>query len=60
MTSIAYAIPYQQLSAMAKPAYTDEGELLDGGFDMTTGGICGYVFFSPSAFLFQMFLRCFT
>lgn len=40
---------------MAKPAYADDGELLDGGFDMTTGGVCGYVFLmflsSPSLFL---------
>lgn len=43
LTSVAYAIPYQQLSAMAKPTYTDDGELIDGGFDMSTGGICGYV-----------------
>ncbi|KAH9670603.1 hypothetical protein KPL70_017039 [Citrus sinensis] len=42
LTSVAYAIPYQQLSAMAKPTYTDDGELIDGGFDMSTGGICGY------------------
>ncbi|WCJ30176.1 hypothetical protein M5689_011749 [Euphorbia peplus] len=43
LTSIAYFLPYQQLAAMAKPAYTDDGELLDGGFDMSTGGICGYL-----------------
>ncbi|KAG8367645.1 hypothetical protein BUALT_Bualt16G0094500 [Buddleja alternifolia] len=46
LTSLAYVIPYQQLAAMAKPAYTDNGELLDGGFDMSTGGICGYVYFT--------------
>ncbi|KAL8143878.1 hypothetical protein V2J09_016910 [Rumex salicifolius] len=43
LTSLAYVIPYQQLSAMAKPAYDSNGELLDGGFDMSTGGICGYM-----------------
>ncbi|KAL6539658.1 hypothetical protein OROHE_011429 [Orobanche hederae] len=43
LTSIAYIIPYQQLAAMAKPAYNDEGDLIDGGFDMSTGGICGYL-----------------
>ncbi|KAH6772301.1 transmembrane protein [Perilla frutescens var. hirtella] len=43
LTSLAYVIPYQQLAAMAKPAYTEDGELLDGGFDMSTGGICGYL-----------------
>ncbi|CAI9782997.1 unnamed protein product [Fraxinus pennsylvanica] len=43
LTSLAYVIPYKQLSAMAKPNYSDAGELLDGGFDMSTGGICGYL-----------------
>ncbi|XP_050213626.1 uncharacterized protein LOC126665017 isoform X1 [Mercurialis annua] len=43
LTSIAYYLPYQQLASMAKPAYADDGELLDGGFDMSTGGICGYL-----------------
>ncbi|KAJ7979562.1 Transmembrane protein [Quillaja saponaria] len=41
VTSLAYVIPYQQLAAMANPTYTDDGELLDGGFDMSTGGVCG-------------------
>lgn len=44
LTSAAYTIPYKQLALMAKPAYADDGELLDGGFDMSTGGVCGYVF----------------
>lgn len=43
VTSIAYGLPYKQLESMARPAYSDDGELLDGGYDMTTGGICGYV-----------------
>ena len=43
LTSFAYVIPYKQLSLMSKPAYADDGELLDGGFDMSTGGVCGYV-----------------
>ncbi|GER27793.1 transmembrane protein-like protein [Striga asiatica] len=43
LTSLAYFIPYQQLDSMAKPTFTDDGELLDGGFDMSTGGICGYL-----------------
>ncbi|KAG7571944.1 SRP-independent targeting protein 2 [Arabidopsis suecica] len=43
ITSLAYAFPYKQLDQMAKPSVTDDGELLDGGFDMTTGGICGYL-----------------
>ncbi|KAK1388289.1 transmembrane protein 208-like [Heracleum sosnowskyi] len=43
LTSVAYFFPYKQLDGMAKPAYADDGELLDGGFDMSTGGICGYL-----------------
>ncbi|KAF9603694.1 hypothetical protein IFM89_037457 [Coptis chinensis] len=43
VTSVAYAIPYQQLANMAKPAYGDDGDLIDGGFDMSTGGVCGYL-----------------
>lgn len=41
-TSLAYFLPYQQLQAMSKPIYGNDGELIDGGFDMSTGGICGY------------------
>ncbi|XP_021901710.1 transmembrane protein 208 homolog [Carica papaya] len=44
LTSLAYAIPYKQLDQMAKPTYASDGELIDGGFDMSTGGICGYAF----------------
>ncbi|XP_039057871.1 transmembrane protein 208-like [Hibiscus syriacus] len=40
LTSVAYFFPYQQLAQMAKPSYADDGELLYGGFDMSTGGIC--------------------
>ncbi|MED6222796.1 hypothetical protein PIB30_067850 [Stylosanthes scabra] len=43
VTSLAYFIPYKQLDKMATPSYDDDGELLDGGFDMTTGGVCGYL-----------------
>ncbi|XP_042481346.1 transmembrane protein 208 homolog [Macadamia integrifolia] len=43
VTSLAYAISYQQLAKMAQPSYADDGELLDGGFDMSTGGVCGYL-----------------
>ncbi|KAG5052560.1 hypothetical protein JHK87_004758 [Glycine soja] len=43
VTSLAYVIPYQQLAKMATPAYAEDGELLDGGFDMSTGGVCGYL-----------------
>ncbi|PHU11095.1 hypothetical protein BC332_18025 [Capsicum chinense] len=28
---------------MAKPSYGDDGEMFDGGYDMSTGGICGYL-----------------
>lgn len=51
LTSAAYAIPYQQLFAMAKPTYADDGDLIDGGFDMSTGGICGYVLLMFSIFI---------
>ncbi|CAI9098617.1 OLC1v1035296C1 [Oldenlandia corymbosa var. corymbosa] len=43
LTAFAYIIPYQQLHAMSRPTYSDDGELIDGGFDMSTGGICGYL-----------------
>ncbi|KAI9117716.1 hypothetical protein K1719_011882 [Acacia pycnantha] len=43
VTSLAYFIPYKQLANMANPSYADDGELLDGGFDMSTGGVCGYL-----------------
>ncbi|RWW13789.1 hypothetical protein BHE74_00034966 [Ensete ventricosum] len=43
VTSTAYGLPYKQLDSMAKPTYSDDGELLDGGYDMSTGGICGYL-----------------
>lgn len=43
VTSVAYYFPYQQLAKMAHPTYGDDGELLDGGFDMSTGGVCGYL-----------------
>lgn len=58
LTSAAYIIPYKQLAQMAKPSYSDDGELLDGGFDMSTGGICGCVFLSlPSLFSIKADLR---
>lgn len=41
VTSLAYYVPYQQLDKMATPSYAEDGELLDGGFDMATGGVCG-------------------
>ncbi|GMH02465.1 hypothetical protein Nepgr_004304 [Nepenthes gracilis] len=43
LTSVAYAIPYQQLARMAAPTYGDDGELEDGGFDMSSGGVCEYL-----------------
>lgn len=44
VTSIGYGLPYKFLDGMARPSVSDDGELIDGGFDMSTGGICGYVF----------------
>ncbi|CAL9079978.1 unnamed protein product [Musa textilis] len=32
VTSIAYVMPYKQLDSMAKPTYSDDGELMDGGY----------------------------
>ncbi|KAH7690778.1 SRP-independent targeting protein 2/TMEM208 protein [Dioscorea alata] len=43
VTSLAYGISYQQLANMAKATYSNSGELVDGGFDMSTGGVCGYL-----------------
>ncbi|KAJ3680485.1 hypothetical protein LUZ60_016763 [Juncus effusus] len=43
LTSAAYFFPYKQLASMAKPSFSDDGELLDGGYDMSTTGICGYL-----------------
>jgi hypothetical protein len=43
LTSLGYGIPYKLLHQMAKPSVSDAGELLDGGFDMSTPGMCGYV-----------------
>ncbi|KAI3926243.1 hypothetical protein MKW98_028379 [Papaver atlanticum] len=40
VTSAAYALSYKQLAQMAEPSYDDDGDLLDGGYDMSTGGIC--------------------
>ncbi|CAD6243067.1 unnamed protein product [Miscanthus lutarioriparius] len=44
VTSAAYFLPYKQLASMAKPVYSDNGELLDGGFDLSTGGVCEYLY----------------
>lgn len=43
-TSAIYKVLYGQLAGMAK-ADVDEatGEILDGGFDMSTGGLCSYM-----------------
>ncbi|KAL1210532.1 hypothetical protein V5N11_006855 [Cardamine amara subsp. amara] len=38
ITSLGYGVPYQ----MAKPV-TDDGQLIDGGSDMTNAGMCGYL-----------------
>lgn len=55
VTSAAYYFSYQQLAQMAKPSHADNGELLDGGFDMTTDGVCRYVFLL-STMCFPFFL----
>ncbi|KMZ73397.1 Transmembrane protein-like protein [Zostera marina] len=43
VTSACYFLPYKQLAKMAMPAYSDDGELIDGGYDMSIGGVCGYL-----------------
>ncbi|KAK3133403.1 hypothetical protein QOZ80_6AG0536140 [Eleusine coracana subsp. coracana] len=43
VTSAAYFFPYKQLASMSQPVYSDNGELLDGGFDLKNGGICEYL-----------------
>eukprot|EP00897_Mesotaenium_endlicherianum_P007622 jgi/Mesen1/6889/ME000353S05908 len=42
ITSAAYSFCYGQISTMAKPFYDESGELIDGGFDIGLGGLCGY------------------
>jgi hypothetical protein len=43
-TSVIYKVVYDQLAGMAKPEIDEAtGEILDGGFDMKTGGMCSYM-----------------
>lgn len=30
---------------MVKLFYSDDGEFIDGGFDMSIGGVCGYGYY---------------
>ncbi|KAL0885869.1 hypothetical protein Bca101_009852 [Brassica carinata] len=56
VTSIGYGVPYKFLDGMAKPSVSDDGELIDGGFDMSTGGICG-----PCRYLHDvLYITCFV
>jgi hypothetical protein len=44
VTSAIYKLVYDQLAGMAKPVIDDAtGEIVDGGFDMNTGGLCAYM-----------------
>eukprot|EP00250_Pteridium_aquilinum_P029110 c3852_g1_i1 orf=176-700(+) len=43
VTSGAYKLIYDQLAGMAKATFDENGELVDGGFDMTQGGLCSYL-----------------
>eukprot|EP00249_Psilotum_nudum_P001584 c14147_g1_i2 orf=346-765(+) len=43
ITSGACKLSYDQLADMAKPSYDEKGELIDGGYNMKEGGICGYL-----------------
>lgn len=44
VTSTIYKLVYDQLASMAKPVVDETtGEIVDGGFDMSTGGLCSYM-----------------
>ncbi|XP_024518045.1 transmembrane protein 208 [Selaginella moellendorffii] len=43
LSSAAYKLSYSQLQKMAQPSFDERGDLIDGGFDMSTGGLCSYL-----------------
>ncbi|KAG8071763.1 hypothetical protein GUJ93_ZPchr0006g45144 [Zizania palustris] len=43
VTSAAYFLPYKQLASMTETNYSDEGELINAGYDLNTGGISEYL-----------------
>lgn len=42
-TSGVYYVTYEWLKDLARASVNDDGELVDGGADMSGGGMCGYV-----------------
>ncbi|KAG2298315.1 hypothetical protein Bca52824_034787 [Brassica carinata] len=55
-SELRYGVPYKFLDGMAKPSISDDSELIDGGFDMSTGGICG-----PCRYLHDvLYITCFV
>lgn len=42
-TSAIYSTLYDQIRRMAIPSYDESGDLLDGGYDLSMGGLCGYL-----------------
>ncbi|GBG68991.1 hypothetical protein CBR_g3690 [Chara braunii] len=38
----AYKLCYGGIAYLAQPTYDDNGELIDGGYDLSMGGMCGY------------------
>lgn len=43
LTSTAYKLCYDQIRGMALPSYDENGELIDGGYDLSMGGLNGYL-----------------
>ena len=41
LTSTAYKLCYDQIRGMALPSYDENGELIDGGYDLNMGGLNG-------------------
>uniref|UniRef100_A0A0D9VJ91 Transmembrane protein 208 n=1 Tax=Leersia perrieri TaxID=77586 RepID=A0A0D9VJ91_9ORYZ len=43
VTSAAYFLPYKQLANMSEPEYSDNGELINAGYDLNAGGMSEYL-----------------
>jgi hypothetical protein len=39
VTSAAYFLPYKQLANMSEPEYSENGELINAGYDLNAGGM---------------------
>mmetsp|Transcript_12543 Transcript_12543/g.27052 ORF Transcript_12543/g.27052 Transcript_12543/m.27052 type:complete len:173 (+) Transcript_12543:104-622(+) len=42
LTALVEYVSFSGISAFAEPVYNDKGELIDGGSDLSMGGMCGY------------------